>query len=53
MKLSVDKVNWPDAFPYCPETTVEIENNHDFLFLKYHIKSEQLRAATVEDQGPV
>lgn len=53
MKLSIDKVNWPDAFPYCPETSVEIDNNHDFLFLKYTVKGEQLRAATIDDQGPV
>lgn len=53
MKLNIDKVNWPDAFPYCPETTVEITNDHEFLFLKYAVKGEQLRAATVEDQGPV
>ena len=53
MKLSIDKVNWPDAFPYCPETSVEIGNNRDFLFLKFAVKGEQLRAVTVEDQGPV
>ena len=53
MKLNINKVNWPDAFPYCPETTVEITNNHEFLFLQYTVKGEQLRAATVEDQGPV
>ena len=53
MKLSVDKVNWPDAFPYCPKTSVEIDNNRDFLFLKFAVRGEQLRAVTVEDQGPV
>ena len=53
MKLSVDKVNWPDTFPYCPKTSVEIDNNRDFLFLKFAVKGEQLRAVTVEDQGPV
>ena len=53
MKLNINKVNWPEQFPYCPETSVEIDNNHEFLFLKYTVKGEQLRAATVEDQGPV
>ena len=53
MKLNIDKVNWPEQFPYCPETTVEITNDHAFLFLKYAVKGEQLRAATVDDQGPV
>ncbi len=53
MKLHIDKVNWPEQFPYCPQTAVEITNDHEFLFLKYIVKGEQLRAATIEDQGPV
>ena len=53
MKISINKVNWPAAFPYCPETIVEITNDREFLFLKYTVKGEQLRAATIEDQGPV
>ena len=53
MILKVDKVNWPDAFPEKPEVTVEVSNDHEWLFLKWHVKGEQLRAVTTEDQGPV
>lgn len=49
----VDKVNWPDRFPEKPETTVEVSNDHESLWLKWHVKGAQLRAVTSEDQGPV
>ena len=53
MKLNIANVNWPASFPYCPETTVEISNNQSWLFLHFHVRGEQLRAVTVEDQGAV
>jgi len=53
MKLNIDQVNWPDAFPEKPEVSVEISNSQDRLFLKYTVKGEQLRAVTTKDQGPV
>lgn len=53
MILQIDKVNWPEAFPYAPETTVEVHNDRENLYLKWHVKGEQLRAVTTEDQGPV
>ena len=53
MKLSVEKVNWPDAFPEKPEVTVEVSNDHEALYLHWHVKGEQVRAVTTEDQGPV
>ena len=53
MKYAVDKLNWPEAFPEKPEVSVEVKNDHDFLFLHWHVKGEQLRAVTTEDQGPV
>ena len=53
MELLIDKVNWPDRFPYRPETRVEVRNDHENLYLHYFVKGEQLRAVTTEDQGPV
>lgn len=53
VNLSIDNVNWPESFPECPEVTVEVSNDQDCLFLKWHVKGEQLRAVTTEDQGPV
>ena len=53
MVLKIDQVNWPDAFPECPEVTVEVSNDHEAIRLKWHVRGEQLRAVTTEDQGPV
>ena len=53
MKLLINHVNWPDAFPEKPETTVEVTNDHERLYLHFRVKGNQLRAVTTEDQGPV
>ena len=53
MKLQIDQVNWPDRFPEKPEVSVDITNDHEALLVHYHVKGEQLRAVTTEDQGPV
>ena len=53
MELLIDKVNWPESFPEKPEVKVEVRNSHEYLFLNYRVKGEQLRAVTTEDQGPV
>ena len=53
MIYKIDQVNWPEAFPEKPEVAVEVSNDHERLFLKWHVKGEQLRAVTTEDQGPV
>lgn len=51
--LQIDQVNWPKDFPEKPEVRVEVNNDHENLYLKYFVKGAQLRAATTEDQGPV
>ena len=53
MIYKIDQVNWPESFPEKPEVTVEVSNDRETLFLKWHVKGEQLRAVTTEDQGPV
>jgi len=53
MICKIDQVNWPEGWPEKPETTVEVKNDHEWLRLSYHVKGEQLRAVTTEDQGPV
>ena len=53
MKLSIDKVNWPKEWPEKPEVSVDVTNDHEKLYLTFHVKGEQLRAVTTEDQGPV
>ena len=53
MQVIVDQVNWPEAFPEKPDVHVEVSNDHENLYLRWHVKGEQLRAATTADQGPV
>lgn len=53
MICKIDQVNWPESFPEKPEVTVEVSNDRENLFLKWHVRGEQLRAVTTEDQGPV
>lgn len=53
MKIYIDQVNWPESFPEKPEVSVEVSNDHERLLLSWHVKGEQLRAVTTEDQGSV
>ena len=53
MICKIDQVNWPASFPEKPEVSVEVSNDHDAIYLKWHVKGAQLRAVTTEDQGPV
>ena len=53
MQYPINQVNWPEAFPEKPDVRVDVTNDHDSLFLHYHVKGAQLRALTTEDQGPV
>ena len=53
MTCAVNKVNWRESFPEKPEVSVEVSNDHEWLLLKWHVRGEQLRAVTTEDQGPV
>ncbi len=53
MILKIDKVNWPEQFSYCPDTEVEVSNDHEYLYLHYRVQGRQLRAMATEDQQPV
>ena len=53
MKLLINNVNWPSEFPERPEASVDVTNDHEYLYLHYHVRGRQLRAVTTEDQGPV
>ena len=53
MIYPINQVNWPKDFPECPKVQVEVNNDHEYLYLTYSVRGEQLRATTTEDQGPV
>ena len=53
MQYLINSNNWPSQFPYTPEASVEVRNDHDVLYLTFSVCCKQLRALTVNDQGPV
>ena len=53
MIYAVDQVNWPAEFPENPKVSVDVTNDHEYLYLHYRVYGAQLRAVTTEDQGPV
>ena len=53
MIYAVDQVNWPAEFPENPKVSVDVTNDHEYLYLHYRVCGAQLRAVTTEDQGPV
>lgn len=48
---AVDSVNWPDSFPYCPETSFHIARSENFLALRYRVRGLDLRATALTDNG--
>jgi len=47
----IDSVNWPEAFPYCPETSFFIARSERYLALRYSVRGLDLRATVMEDNG--
>lgn len=52
-ELLVDKVNWPESFPYAPETKVRVAHTEEHLFILYKVRGLQLRALAVKDHQNV
>ena len=52
-KASVDSVNWPGEWPYCPSVHVTTARSLSHLFIHYHVRGLDLRAQALEYNGPV
>lgn len=52
-KASVDTVNWPQDWPYCPAVHISAARSHTHLFIAYHVHGLDLRAQALEYNGPV
>ncbi len=50
---AIDKLNWPDQYPYRPITTFNIGYSSDALYIKYNVHGGMLRAIYTNDQEPV
>ena len=46
-------LNWPEAFPYCPEVSLDIWHSGDALHLHYHVQEQAVRAVCAADRERV
>lgn len=53
MHVSIQQLNWPEAWPVNPLTEVEIQRSEDSLVVHYYVKGDYIRAVAVEDQQAV
>lgn len=49
----VEKVNWPEQFPYKPLTEFNILRSDNSLFIRFYVRGNLLKAAYSTDQSPV
>lgn len=47
----VDTINWPEAFPYCPECSFRIARSKEYLALSFDVEGRDLRATELTDNG--
>lgn len=53
MKYSVSTLNWPEAWPYKPEVSVEIEPDGKYLSLLWKVSEQTTKAEQAVLGGPV
>ena len=52
-KSYIGCVNWPQEFPYRPDVSFSIARSGSCIAVLYHVRGLDLRAAAMEDNGPV
>lgn len=50
---SIDQVNWPTEYPYCPSVEFAIACCEDALLVHYRVTEQSVRAVAQKDQDPV
>ena len=51
-RQGVDTVNWSE-YPYCPITSVDVAADESYLFLRWFVRGEGVKAAFTADNDPV
>lgn len=51
--LTVGCVNWPDAYPYCPEVKAWVYNDDQNLYLHCRVREQSVRAVAQRDNDAV
>lgn len=49
LRLSIDYINWPDVYTFCPVTNVYLAHTGTHLYVLYDVRGEQPRATVSED----
>lgn len=52
-KSFIANVNWPEEYPYQPDVAFSIARSDTHIAILYHVRCLDLRAAALEDNGPV
>ncbi len=45
----IDSLNWPELYPYKPNTAIRLAYTNDYLFVKWHVQGKNLKAVHTED----
>lgn len=50
-KGAIDQVNWPESYPYKPDTKIRVARSGGYLAISYLVEGKDLRATEMEDGG--
>ncbi len=48
-ETQIDCLNWPELYPYKPQTTAYLAYTNEYLFVKWHVQGKNLKAVHTED----
>lgn len=49
----IDRLNWPDEFPYRPLCHISIAHSDKYIAILYHVRGLDLRAVELQDNGNI
>lgn len=50
---SIDCVNWPNIYSYCPEVNFSMAHSLESIYVKFRVTGEDLRAVNIANLSPV
>ena len=52
-RIILKEINWPDSYPYRPDTYFRMAYNEQYIFLKFDVYENEFRATEIRDCGHV
>lgn len=49
----IDHVNWPNVYSYCPEVNFSMVHSSQYIYVKFRVRGEDLRAVNTINLSPV